>query len=194
MELRVKPAHVGDLIERFNELSAQPSSLANVALKLEPITEAVTLCIKYNTQVRQAQRVAMFLGDVMADKKQEETVHMVASMALQTLMNHIRPVEAIAERPLQKTRHWSMGSAPQRVHAGAMSKAARLHADMAHMRIQLAQSRKADKPEPHELPQTPYMRRKLEAKAAAAETATPEAKARHKRWERGSLLGKTKPT
>lgn len=192
MELRVRPAHISELIERFNELSQQPSSPENTVRKLEPITEAVTLCLKYNTQLRQAQRVAIFLADVMGDPRQEETVHMVASMAYQTMLNHIQPVEAIADKPLRKTRRWVMGSAPQRVHAAAISRAVRLHADSAQMRLYVARTAREEAKNLHPpIRSTPYGERKRLAKEA--ELAAGDGKPRHRRWEKGALLAKSRP-
>lgn len=187
MELRTKPGHISELLAQFNQLSTLPATPENVANKLAALTEAATYCMKFNTQVRQAQRVASFLGDVMADKRQEETVHMVASLAFQALLNHIRPVEKFADKPLRQTRRWNMGTPAQRVHAEAMSKATALHVRAANMRDELASSNER-RPQPSG---------RLLSKAAIPHKQTapsqggPDSPQKaHKAWRRGASLGK----
>jgi len=164
MDLGIKPGRVNGLIRQFEELSRKPSSPEVVVQKLEPITEAVTVCMKFNTQLRQAQRVARFLAGIMSDENKEQQVQLVASMGLHTLMHHIKPVEGMMEHPLQKTRRWAMGDNAQRVHASGLQRALRSQMELAELQRSQARSQSHagnHGDEPHQRAQTPYERKRL---------------------------------
>lgn len=185
MDLKIHSGKINRLITQFESLSRKPS-LENVALKLEPLNEAVAYCLKFPTQIRQAHRVCDFLADVMADDRQEESIQLVASMAVQTLMQQIvgptDKINKMVERPRRVTNRWNMASAPKRVHAQALLEATRSLNRSAALRddLKTTQRHLAD------------ARKKQAAQATPKETyrdrrkAAEEGSKRHQAWKPGA--------